>query len=250
MKFDVALPCFFGDLPFAEGIKKAKELGYDAVETYDWTRLDLDEAKRALDENEVTLLSVCTSFFNMTEPEYRDTYLENLRESCIAVKKLGGSKLITQVGNDTGRERAFQHESISETLRQAVPVLEEYGVTLMAEPLNTLVDHKGYYLVSSAEAFDLVKEVNSPFVKVIFDVYHQQVSEGNVINNIRRGIDHIAHFHCAGNPGRHEVQFGELDFKNVFAAIDETGFEGFCGLEYGPILPAEESLREFKRIFS
>ena len=119
----------------------------------------------------------------------------------------------------------------------------------MPEPLNVLVDHMGYYLVTSSEAFDIVREADCDFVKIVFDIYHQQISEGNIIPNIVNNLDLIAHLHCAGHPGRHELQYGENDYKVIFDAVDKAGYKGFCGLEYGPLLPPEESLETFRKIY-
>ena len=148
-----------------------------------------------------------------------------------------------------GAEVAFDGSRIAAALREARPILEDSGVTIMIEPLNTLVDHKGYYLWSSAEAFDLIREVSHPLVKVVYDIYHQQVMEGNIISSITNNLDCIAHLHSAGHPGRHELQYGENDYKVIFAAVDKAGYRGACGLEYGPLMDAEESLREAKRIY-
>ncbi|MEM0969400.1 MAG: TIM barrel protein, partial [Verrucomicrobiota bacterium] len=103
-------------------------------------------------------------------------------------------------------------------------------------PLNELVDHPGYYLVQSPEAFEIVQEVASPHVQVVFDIYHQQISEGNVLANLRRHLErgHIGHLHAAGNPGRHELQRGELHYRSILSAIKETGYTGYVGLEYWP----------------
>ena len=192
---------------------------------------------------------MCTTEFRMTDPQFRTAWLDGLKESCAAAKKVGASRLITQVGPDTGAERAKQHEAIVETLRLAKPILEDSGVTIMIEPLNTLVNHVGYYLWSAVEGFEIIREVAHPLVKVVYDIYHQQVMEGNIIPNVTKNLDCIAHLHSAGHPGRHELQYGENDYKNIFAAIDKAGYTGACGLEYGPLLPAEESLKEAKRIY-
>jgi hydroxypyruvate isomerase len=98
-----------------------------------------------------------------------------------------------------------------------------------------LVDHAGYFLIRSDEAFGIVDEVASPNVKVIFDIYHQQISEGHLIKNIVANIDKIGHFHAAGNPGRNELQKGEINYPEIFKAISETSFEGYVGLEYWPL---------------
>lgn len=249
MRFDIPVPCFFGNMDFCHALYKIKELGFDAAETYNWKELDLEKAAFASRDSGVEIVSMCTSEFRLTDSAYRNIWLEGLRESVAAAKKVGAKRLITQVGNDTGEERARQHESIVETLTLAKPILEDSGVTVMLEPLNTLYDHRGYYLQSSTEGFEIIKEVGSPFVKLIYDIYHQQVTEGNIINNIRDNIDCISHFHAAGHPGRHELQYGENDYKVIFDAIDKTGFKGCCGLEYSPLLAPEESLTEFKRLY-
>lgn len=249
MRFCVPIPCFFGNMPFQDAIRRVKELGFDVVETYDWKNLDMDAVRAACEETGVELLSMCTTEFRMTDPTFRSLWLEGLKESCEAAKKLGVGKLITQVGPDTGAERAVQHEAIVQTLKEAKPILDTYGVVLMLEPLNTYINHPGYYLTSSAEAFDIVREVDHPCVKIVFDIYHQQVMEGNIISNVTNNLDCIAHLHAAGNPGRNELQYGEINYHAIFDAIDKAGYTGACGLEYFSLLPPEESLLETKRLY-
>ena len=249
MRLCVPVPCFFKNIPFEDAIRRIKELGFDAAETYNWKSMDLDAVKQALDETGVELLSMCTTEFRLTDPAYRQAWLDGLRESCEAANKLGVKKLITQVGQDTGAPREEQHAAIVETLKLAKPILEAAQVTIMIEPLNTYVNHPGYYLWSSVEGFEIVREVDSPYVKVVYDIYHQQVMEGNIIPNVTQNLDCIAHLHAAGHPGRHEMQYGESDYKVIFAAIDKAGYTGACGLEYGPLLPPEESLIIAKHIY-
>lgn len=249
MRLCVAIPCFFGGNDFSEAVRQVAALGYDAVETYNWKSLDLDRVKETLDETGVELLSICTTEFNLTDPEYREKWVEGIRESCVAARKLGAKRLITQVGRDTGRPREEQHASIVAGLRAGAPILEEYGITVMIEPLNTLVNHKGYYLWSAVEAFEIVREVNSPSVKVIFDIYHQQVMEGNIIPNIINNLDLIAHLHGAGHPGRNELQYGENNYHVIIDAVEKAGYTGALGLEYKPLLDPIESLKEAKRLF-
>ena len=249
MRLCVAIPCFFKKIPFTDAIKTVAELGYDAAETYDWQSLDLEAVKNTCENTGVELLSMCTTEFRMTSPECHDLWLEGLEKSCKAANVLGVKRLITQVGKDTGAERAFQHGAIVEVLKKAKPILDTYGVTVMIEPLNTLVNHPGYYLTSSIEAFDIVREVDNPFVKVIYDIYHQQVMEGNIIPNVVNNLDCIAHLHSAGHPGRHELQFGENDYNFIFAQIDKAGYTGACGLEYLPTLDPIESLKITRKLY-
>lgn len=245
MKFDVALPCFFGSMDFCEALEKVKVLGFDAVESYNWKGLNPERVKAACEKTGVKIVSLCTSCFNLTDEAHSSEWLDGLKESCEFAMKIGVNKLITQSGPDTGKERAVQHRNIVDTLRKAVPILEQYGVTIMLEPLNILVDHKDTYLYSSQEAFEIVREVESEYVKVIYDIYHQQVTEGNIIANLTANIDLVAHIHAAGTPGRHELQSGECDYKNIFKAVDKSGYKGYCGLEYNPVLSPVESLEGF-----
>ena len=249
MRICIPVSCFFGKMDFCEAIAKIAQLGFDAAETYNWKSLDLDAVRNACEQSGVDLLSMCTTEFNMTNPAKREDWLNGLKESCAAAKRVGASKLITQVGADTGEERARQHDSIVAALKQAKPILEDSGVTIMIEPLNIYVNHPGYYLWSSREAFEIIHEVDHPLVKVVYDIYHQQVMEGNIIPSITQNLDCIAHLHSAGHPGRHELQFGENDYKVIFAAVDKAGYTGACGLEYGPTMDSVESLKEFRRIY-
>lgn len=249
MRLCVPIPCFFGKMDFCDAIKKVRELGYDCAETYKWQGLDLDKVRGTCEENGVELLSMCTTEFRMTSPENRKLWLEGLKESCAAAKKVGASRLITQVGQDTGAPREEQHASIVAALKEAKPILEDSGIIIMIEPLNTYVNHPGYYLWSSVEGFDIIREVDHPLVKVVYDIYHQQVMEGNIIPNVTKNLDCIAHLHSAGHPGRNELQFGENDYKVIFKAVDEAGYKGACGLEYRPLLDPVESLKEAKRIY-
>ena len=236
-------------MDFCDALRRVKALGFDAAETYNWKGLDFDAVRRTCQETGVELLSMCTSEFRMTDPVFREAWLAGLEESCRAANQMGVKRLITQVGQDTGAPRAEQHAAIVETLRQARPILEKSGVTIMLEPLNTLVNHPGYYLWSAVEGFEIIRELNHPLVKLVYDIYHQQVMEGNIIPNITKNLDCIAHLHSAGHPGRNELQYGENDYKVIFAAVDKAGYQGACGLEYRPLLPPEESLLEAKRIY-
>ncbi|MBQ8718506.1 MAG: TIM barrel protein, partial [Clostridia bacterium] len=116
MRLCVAIPCFFGNLDFCDALRKTRELGFDAAETYNWRMLDLPRVKAAIDESGVELLSMCTTDFRLTVPEARAEYLAGLRESCEAAKVLGVKRLITQGGPDTGAPRAEQQASMLRTL--------------------------------------------------------------------------------------------------------------------------------------
>lgn len=253
MRLCIALPCFFKKIGEKGEMRRAIEtvaaLGYDAVEAYAWKGFDLKEIKCVLDATGVEFLSILNTERRLTQPEYRQLWLDELKASCEAANQIGATKIITQVGPDTGEEREKQRAEIIETLSLAKPILEAHKVTVMPEPLNTKYDHPGYFLSSSKEAFDIVRQVDSPYVKIIFDIYHQQITEGDIIRSVVRNLDCIAHLHAAGNPGRHELNNGENNYKAIFDAIDKAGYTGACGLEYGPLMDPVESLAEAKKLF-
>jgi hydroxypyruvate isomerase len=114
-------------------------------------------------------------------------------------------------------------------------MLQGTNLILAVEPLNTRFDHPGYFLVRSDEAFDIVQSVNSPNIQMLFDVYHQQISEGNLIPTIRHYASRIAHFHIADHPGRHEPGTGEINYPNVLREIEKLNYQGTIGLEFFPL---------------
>lgn len=244
----VVIPCFFRKEPLPEVLRRVAALGFDAVELYGWKDLDFGAVRDAAAETGVEVLSMCTTEFRMTDPAFRAAWLDGIGESALAAQRLGVGKLITQVGPDTGAPREVQHASIVDGLKAAVPILETYGVTVMIEPLNHK-NHPGYYLTRAQEAFDVVREVGSPFVKVVYDIYHQQVTEGNILPSITENLDCIAHLHGAGHPGRIELQYGENDYGVILRAVEAAGYRGAFGLEYRPTMDAEASLKSFREIY-
>jgi len=165
----------------------------------------------------------------------RDKYLSRLNETIEIARKLKCRKLITCTGNiQEGLSVESQREAIIEMLGEASSIAGREGITLLLEALNSTIDHPGYFLTSSKAGFDIVKQVNSPYLKLLYDVYHMQVMEGNIINTIRENISLIGHFHSAGLPGRNELYSGELDYNNIVKHIDSLNYEGYFGLEYWP----------------
>jgi len=143
-------------------------------------------------------------------------------------------------GNEIpGQTRAEQHARIVAALKAAAPLAEAAGVQLVLEPLNILVNHKGYYLTTTTEAAEIITEVGSPNVHILYDVYHQQITEGNLIDTIRANIRLIGHIHVGDVPGRKQPGTGEINYKNVFQAIRDTGYAGFVVFECGLTEPVE-----------
>ncbi|MDF2984801.1 MAG: glyoxylate-induced protein [Eubacterium sp.] len=231
----VCIDALFSGKDFIKSMEAISLLGVKSFEFWSWWDKDVNAVKSAKEQLDLELVTFCTKFESLVDPSKREDYLEGLKASIETAKFLDCRKLITQVGNDIGISREIQHKNLVEGLKLCAPLLEEANITLLVEPLNTLVDHKGYYLYSSLEGFNIVDQVGSPCVKLLYDIYHQQYMEGNLIRNIQANIKQIGHFHAAGNPGRNELYFGEINYKEVIKAIDDTGYNGHVGLEYFPL---------------
>lgn len=232
----VCIDAVFEGKSFDEACAAVKHANIFAIEFWGWWDKDLDALQAAQTANGLKISACCTKFISLVDPALRSDYVQGLADSIVAAKRFGTKILISQVGDFCkGVRRSEQRQSLVDGLLEAAPILEAAGITLVIEPLNELVDHAGYFLIRSDEAFEIVDEVGSPNIKVVFDIYHQQISEGHLISNIVSNIDKIGHFHSAGNPGRNELQLGEINYPQVFAAIQETGFQGYVGLEYWPL---------------
>jgi hydroxypyruvate isomerase len=235
MKISISVGAVFQGRHFCDSLHELKQLGVEAFEFWGWWDQNLAEIRATKETLGLNAAACCTHFISLVDDSQRSAYLAGLQESIQAAGSIGCKTLISQVGNDLGTARADQRRNLIDGLRACVPFLEASDTTLVIEPLNTLVDHPGYYLTSSDEAFDIVSSVGSSYVKVLFDIYHQQIMEGHVIRRIVANIDKIGHFHAAGNPGRHELYYGELNYPEIFRAIEATGYTGYVGFEYFPL---------------
>ena len=253
MKFSVCVDMVFNHLPFASRIAAAADCGADAVEFWGWHDKNLDEVRKASAEHGIAVAGILTDSADANTREAlslvndagHSAFVRAVRESCAVARGLGAGALIVTTGNEmAGVPRAVQHGNIIRALGLAAPVAEGEGITLCLEPLNLLVDHKGYFLSRSEEAFAIVDAVGSPAVKVLFDIYHQQVTEGNVTANLTANAGKIGHIHVADAPGRHEPGSGELNYRNIFAAIERAGYAGFVGFEFMPTADHAKAVRD------
>ena len=243
MKLSVCIDALYsGDV--IRGIEETAQAGLSAFEFWGWTDKNVEAMAEKAEALKLKVAAMCTRNFVLNDPAKREEFLEGLKATVPVAQRLGCPTLITQVGQDNGQDRAVQHASIVDGLKAAAPILEEAGLTLVIEPLNLRVNHAGYYLAGSDEAFAIVKEVGSNHVRVLFDIYHQQITEGDVVRRLLANLPLIGHFHAAGNPGRNELTRGELNYRYIFDAIREAGYEGYVGLEYIPLGNALDGLRE------
>jgi len=216
---------------------------------YEWLgpQGDFDALKATMDSLELELTCIVGAGAiapgGMVNAADHDRVERQFRERVALAKRLGCKRLVGLSGNERDDvSRDEQTAAVVQCLKRLAPIAEENGVLLVVEALNALVDHQGYFLTRTDQTIEILDAVDSPNVKMLFDIYHQQITEGNVIRNITGNIDRIGHFHVADNPGRKEPGTGEMNYRNIFKAIHATGYDGFVALECGRSGTTEEAL--------
>jgi len=246
MKYSACIEWLFApESPdFANRIRLARDAGLDAVEFWKWTEKDIPAVEKALAETKLALSSlVAEPMIPLTDPASHDAFLVGLRASAEMANRLGAKVLIAQAGDDLpGRTRAEQHQALVDCLTQAADVLAGTGVVLGLEPLNTLIDHKGYFLHSTVEGLDIIDEVNRPEIRIVYDIYHSLVMEEATAEVLKDRIDRVAHVHIADHPGRNEPGSGTLELSKSLHWLFDNGYNGFVGLEYRPTADTQSSL--------
>jgi hydroxypyruvate isomerase len=139
------------------------------------------------------------------------------------------------------------HENVIAGLRRAAPIAEKNNVTLILEPMNIRVDHKGHCLYGSEPTIRIIKAVNSRFVKINWDLYHMQISEGDLCGHLRDGYDAIGYVQLADHPGRNEPGTGEVHYPRVLKQLHDLGYRGHVGLELRPKTTEVEAARAVNR---
>jgi hydroxypyruvate isomerase len=174
----------------------------------------------------------------------RAKFLDEVRGSVEVAKRVGATWMTVVPGHvDMRLELQYQTAHVIETLKRASAILEPHGLAMVLEPLNTLRDHPGMFLTRIPQAYAICKAVGSPACKILFDVYHQQITEGNLIPNFDAAWDEVAYVQVGDNPGRKEPYTGEINYQNVFRHLVAKGYRGIVGMEHGNARPGREGER-------
>ena len=167
--------------------------------------------------------------------QFHDKLIQRYTDMIPRVAEAGYKNLICFSGSRRGKTDEEGWNNCVIGLQQLIPLAEKYNVTLVMELLNSKFDHKDYQCDRTSWGVELVKRINSNNFKLLYDIYHMQIDEGDVIRTIKNNIQYIAHFHTAGVPGRNEIDgTQELNYPAIMRAIAGTGFEGFVGQEFIP----------------
>ena len=236
---------------FPDRIAATKDAGYDAFEFWSWLNKDMNAVLEAKEKAGIDCAAFGVGGGTLLDPDNHEKYADTLSQAAEWAKKLRCDALIVTTGNtlpDVPREK--QWDDLKRGLEGVAKAARAAGVTAVLEPLNSKVNHKGYFLDHVPDGIRLVEEIDNPHLKLLYDMYHGQIMDGDVIATLEGSIDKIGHFHVADVPGRHEPGTGELNYANIFKRIDATGYKAFVGLEYHPSADHAVSLAQVKAICS
>ncbi len=254
MKLSVSMDTLFRPRDtesFLKGMETVKRAGYDAIEFLRWWDVDLKAVAAKKEELGLEVAAILTNCGCMGDAAAREPFLEDLKKSIEAAHILGCPNLIGQ----TGLTKMFLSEqtfwdNMIESFRQGGELLKDTDVTLIIEPVNTKVDHAGAFMDTSKDSFFLMRILNNPHVKILYDLYHMQITDGNLLETIQHNISRIGHFHAAGVPGRHEPEFSELNLPYIVREIEKLDYDGYLGMEYRPTMDPYESLVRTRELIS
>ena len=232
----------YRQIPLDELCERAKAMGYRSVEL-------LDEAEWAVPRAHGLVCAVANGFgtipVGFNRSDHHDKLVADAERMIPLAASAGVPNIVVFSGNREGLSDGEGIGNCITGLKRVAPTAERHGVTLCLEMLNSKVDHKDYQADHTAWGVQVVQGVGSPRLKLLYDIYHMQIMEGNVIATIRANAPHIAHFHTGGVPGRGEIdETQELNYRRVMQAIAETGFTGFVGQEFVPKRDPLTSLRQ------
>lgn len=243
-----------------DGLALAASLGYEGFEMFDWRNPEeLATYREAMGRHGLEAVCITANKgvrapgCGLTDPSEREGFLQEITAAVQAAGEVDCRRLVVLTGFEReGVPRSDQMDSCVAGLRAAVPILEQAGMQVVVEPINTLVTRPGYFLAGAREGFEMLRRVDSPHVQLLFDIYHVQVTDGDLIPQLRDNIDLIGHFQIGDHPGRMQPGTGEINYRNVFRAIyelqEDGRYEGFAGLEYHPSVPLPQTMAEVRTL--
>ena len=249
----VMLWTVFRDMPFEQRLEKVAEAGYRNVELVGeyakWTPADFEMANAARKRLGIHFDATAGLKHSLCDPEARAGFVAELKDALKPMETLGCPAMIVLSGNVVPNlSRESQHASVVEGLKQAAAAVD--GKQIEGRPVMLLLEcidpeeNPKYFLQSAAEALQIVREVNHPQVRFLYDMYHEQIAEGNLLEKLEKNVEWIRLIHVADVPGRHEPGTGEINYDTVYRKLAQLKFQGVVAMEFLPTGDAVQSLRQ------
>ncbi len=238
-KISIMLWTVFRNMPFEQRLEKVSEAGYHAVELVReferWSDADYARVNRKKHQLGITFDTTAGMHHGVGDPEEREAMLKDLEGMITVCDKLECPRLIVMSGNVVpGMPHADQHASCIEGLKRAAEKVEGKNVTILVENIDPEENPK-YFLTSVAEGFEIIRAVNHPQVKFLYDFYHEQIAEGNLIEKMEKNIDLVGLFHIADVPHRHQPGTGEINYANIYKKMVELKYDRYIAMEFMPV---------------
>jgi len=248
----VMLWTVFRDFPFPQRLEKVAEAGYHAVELVDefkkWSKQDFAEARRKKRDLHLEFDATTGVWHSLVDPADREAFLKALVDFVPILNELECRRLILQTGNKVpGMTQKEMSATFIETVKLAGKAAAANNIELLIENIDPEENPK-YFLTSSADGFELIRAVGNPHVKFLYDFFHEQIAEGNLIAKLEKNIDLIGLVHVADVPGRHHPGTGEINYASIYRKLAELRYSGFVAMEFKPLGDPVRELREAREL--
>ncbi|MDP9338073.1 MAG: TIM barrel protein [Acidobacteriota bacterium] len=247
----VMLWTVYEKLPFDQRIEKVSQAGYSALELVEeyknWSKDDYSKFRAQKRRLNLTVDACSGISRSLCDPAQRDAFLEEVRAKLPVLEELECNKLILLTGDKVpGRSHQQMHDACIEALKRAADITATKKVGLLLENIDPQENPK-YFLTSVLEGFDIVRSVGAPNIQFLYDFFHDQIAEGNLLAKLDKNLDIIGVVHVADVPGRHEPGTGEINYPNIFRKLGQLGFNGYVAMEFlssGETVAALQAARE------
>ena len=238
-KFAVNCEMWWTKLPCLERVAQTAALGFPAIEFWPLAGKDLDALVALCDQTGLAIAQFTAWGFKpgMNEPKNYPAFVQAIKDACVAAKKLKCKKACVVAGDDVpGMTQEEMHANVITALKSVAKIVEDNDLTLILEPMNIRVDHKGHCLYGSAPTIKICQEVDSTHVKINWDLYHMHITEGDLCGHLREGMETktIGYLQLADHPGRNEPGTGEIHYNRVLKEAHDLGYRDAVGLECRP----------------
>lgn len=236
-RFAVNVEMWWRKLDFMDRIRQAALFGFPAIEFWPWRNRDVAAIGQLTQELGLEIAQFTAWPFTpgMNDPQNHDAVAKEVAESCQVARQLKCRKMTVVGGNDQpGMTQEEMHANIIVALKRVAPIAEDNDVMLILEPMNIRVDHKGHCLYGSPPTVHICREVDSTHVKINWDLYHMQITEGDLCGRLKDGFDQVGYLQLADHPGRNEPGTGEIHYNRVLKQAYDLGYRDYVGLECVP----------------
>ena len=236
-RFAVNCEMWFTEFPFLERLRQSAALGFPAVEFWPWQGKDIKAIRDLCRELKIEIAQFTAWGFTpgMNDPANHEAFVKAVEDGCRVAKELDCRKMTVVGGNDQpGMTQEQMHKNIIKALKMVAPIAEREKVMLILEPMNIRVDHKGHCLYGSEPTVKICRAVDSEYVKINWDLYHMQITEGDLCGRLKDGLDQLGYLQLADHPGRHEPGTGEVHYNRVLKQAYDLGYRDYVGLECVP----------------